>query len=44
LILIISFIGEVDFGVSDEVGYLVVIGLCLLTAFFPEYFIPKVGE
>lgn len=44
LILITSFIGEDDFGVSDEVGYLVVISICLLTAFFLEYFIPKVKE
>ena len=44
LILITSFIGEDDFGVSDEVGYLVVIGICLLTAFFLEYFIPKIKE
>lgn len=44
LILITSFISEDDFGVSDEVGYLVVISICLLTAFFLEYFIPKVKE
>jgi len=42
LILITSFIDEDDFGVSDEVGYLVAIGICLLTAFFLEYFIPKI--
>ena len=44
LILITSFIGEDDFRVSDEVGYLVVISICLLTTFFLEYFIPKVKE
>ncbi|MEC8141329.1 MAG: hypothetical protein VX062_04540 [Bacteroidota bacterium] len=44
LILITSFISEDDFGISDEVGYLVVIDICLLTAFFLEYFIPKVKE
>ena len=44
LILITSFIDENDFGVSDEVGYLVTIGICLLTAFFLEYFIPKIKE
>ena len=42
LVLITSFIDENDFGVSDEVGYLVTIGICLLTAFFLEYFIPKI--
>ena len=44
LVLITSFIDENDFGVSDEVGYLVTIGICLLTAFFLEYFIPKIKE
>ena len=28
-------------GISDEEGYLLAIGICCLTAFFIEYFIPK---
>jgi len=41
LILSTSHLGDNYMGISDEEGYLLAIGICCLTAFFLEYFIPK---
>jgi hypothetical protein len=41
LILSTSHLGDNYMGLSDEEGYLLAIGICCLTAFFLEYFIPK---
>ncbi len=41
LILSTSHLGDNYMGISDEDGYLLAIGICCLTAFFLEYFIPK---
>jgi hypothetical protein len=41
MILSTSHLGDNYMGISDEEGYLLAIGICCLTAFFLEYFIPK---
>jgi len=41
IILSTSHLGDNDMGISDEEGYLLTLGICCLTAFFLEYFIPK---
>jgi len=41
MILSTSHFGDDYMGISDEEGYLLAIGICCLTAFFLEYFIPK---
>jgi len=41
MILSTSHLGDSYMGISDEEGYLLAIGICCLTAFFLEYFIPK---
>jgi hypothetical protein len=41
MILSTSHLGDNYMGISDDKGYLLTIGLCCLTAFFLEYFIPK---
>ena len=41
MILSTSHLGDNYMGISDEEGYLLAIGICCLTAFFIEYFIPK---
>ena len=41
MILSTSHLGDDYMGISDEEGYLLAIGICCLTAFFLEYFIPK---
>jgi hypothetical protein len=41
MILTTSHLGDNYMGISDEEGYLLAIGICCLTAFFIEYFIPK---
>ena len=41
MILSTSHLGDNYMGISDEQGYLLAIGICCLTAFFLEYFIPK---
>lgn len=41
IILSTSHLGDNYMGISDEEGYLLTIGVCCLTAFFLEYFIPK---
>jgi len=41
MILSTSHLGDNYMGISDEEGYLLAIGICWLTAFFIEYFIPK---
>jgi len=41
MILTTSHLGDNYMGISDEEGYLLAIGICCLTAFFLEYFIPK---
>jgi len=41
LILSTSHLGDNFMGISDEEGYLLAIGICCLTAFFLEHFIPK---
>ena len=41
IILSTSHLGDNYKGISDEEGYLLTLGICCLTAFFLEYFIPK---
>lgn len=41
IILSTSYLGDNYMGISDEEGYLLTIGVCCLTAFFLEYFVPK---
>ena len=41
MILSTSNLGDNYMGISDEEGYLLAIGICCLTAFFIEYFIPE---
>jgi hypothetical protein len=41
MILSTSHLGDNYMGISDEEGYLLAIGICCLTAFFLECFIPK---
>ena len=41
MILSTSHLGDNYMGISDEEGYLLATGICCLTAFFLEYFIPK---
>jgi len=41
MILSTSHLGDNYMGISDEEGYLLALGICCLTAFFLEYFIPK---
>ena len=41
IILSTSHLGDNYMGISDEEGYLLTLGICYLTAFFLEYFIPK---
>ena len=44
IILSTSHLGDNFMGISDEEGYLLVIGICCLTAFFLEYFIPSIKK
>ena len=44
LVLSTSFINEKEYGFTDEQGYLVFMGVCLLTAFILEYLIPKLRQ
>ena len=44
LILSTSHLGDNYLGISDEVGYLLTIGICCLTAFFFEYILPKIKK
>lgn len=41
IILSTSHLGDNYMGISDEEGYLLTLGISCLTAFFLEYFIPK---
>jgi hypothetical protein len=41
MILSTSHLEDNYMGISDEEGYLLALGICCLTAFFIEYFIPK---
>ena len=44
IILSTSHLGDNYMGISDEVGYLLTIGICCLTAFFFEYLLPKIKK
>tara|TARA_B100001939_G_scaffold92574_1_gene79331 strand:+ start:376 stop:573 length:198 start_codon:yes stop_codon:yes gene_type:complete len=44
MILSTSHLGDNFMGISDEEGYLLVIGICCLTAFIVEYLIPKIKK
>ena len=44
MILSTSHLGDNYMGINDEEGYLLAIGIFCLTAFFLEYFIPKLKK